>query len=100
LTKWKKRRKTKTEVLSELVFRILSDFPNGLQYNDLVNKVNAETRHTFSRNGVSQKFRKQKNAGLLILEPLPKQSGSYSWKLAEGITWNQFDIGAWKPDDL
>lgn len=97
MSKWKSRRETRDRVLRELVFKILLEFPSGLQYNDLASRVNEETRHNFSRNGISQKFKKQKANGLIILEPIPNQGNSFSWKLAEGVDWNQFHIGEWKP---
>ena len=97
MSKWKLRRETRDRVLKELVFQILTQFPSGLQYSDLTARVNEETRHNYSRNGISQKFKKQKKNGLIILEPIKEQSYSFSWKLAEGVDWKQFDIGEWKP---
>ena len=100
MSKWKSRRETRDRVLKELVFRILSQFPSGLQYCDLASRVNEETRHNFSRNGISQKFRKHKENGLIVLEPLRTHSTSFSWKLGDGVDWKQFDIGEWKPDEI
>ena len=99
-SKWKTRREMRDVVLKELVFKILSAFPNGLQYYDLATLINEETRHNFSRNGISQKFRKQKNSGIIILTPIRNQGKSYSWKLAEGVDWNQFNKGEWKPLEI
>ena len=100
MSKWKSRRKTRDHVLKELVFQILSQFPSGLQYSDLAARVNEETRHHFSRNGISQKFRKHKENGLIVLEPLRTHSTSFSWKLGDGVDWKQFDIGEWKPPEV